>query len=348
MFHNGVFGMFEDPRFEAGTKAFIAQLKRMKDAGLAVYVGGGEGGTALEKYGQPDWVTHCFTAGGTVLNALGAEPVPYLVALRAAAKGRLEPPIRPSGRGIACATGRASWKNGETLPLGQDRQKGPTIASPRDSTLTCCAVAERPCYGPPPIAESIAGPAVPATRCFVVSVSVSPRVPVYWSPSMKSLFAAVLSVGMLCMASSASAVRAVLTSAMYGGGCGCEAACGYDTAAARSACGCDRGCGITATAAASSAAIAVAVQPCCNLAAAATWAARRPPRAAAMSPLAAAPSCGCEKSCGCELAAATATACCKHRCHRGCACCGRRPTTRGCGCENTCGCDAPKACGCGA
>jgi phosphoglycerate kinase len=87
-FYNGVFGMFEDPRYEAGTKAFIAQLKRMKDAGLQVYVGGGEGGTALEEYGQPDWVTHCFTAGGTVLNALGAAPVPYLVALRAAANGR--------------------------------------------------------------------------------------------------------------------------------------------------------------------------------------------------------------------------------------------------------------------
>jgi len=86
-FYNGVFGMFEDPRYEAGTRAFIAQLKRMKDAGMKVYVGGGEGGTALEKYGQPDWVTHCFTAGGTVLNALGAEPVPYLVALRAAARG---------------------------------------------------------------------------------------------------------------------------------------------------------------------------------------------------------------------------------------------------------------------
>jgi len=85
VFHNGVFGMFEDPRFENGTKAFIAQLKRMKDAGLKVYVGGGEGGTALEKYGNSDWVTHCFTAGGTVLNALGSEPVPYLVALRAAA-----------------------------------------------------------------------------------------------------------------------------------------------------------------------------------------------------------------------------------------------------------------------
>ncbi|MCR4416034.1 MAG: phosphoglycerate kinase, partial [Thermoguttaceae bacterium] len=84
-FHNGVFGMFEDPRFEGGTKRFMPQLKRMKDAGVRVYVGGGEGGKALEQYGKPDWVTHNFTAGGTVLNALGSEPVPYLVALRAAA-----------------------------------------------------------------------------------------------------------------------------------------------------------------------------------------------------------------------------------------------------------------------
>ena len=85
-FHNGVFGVFEDPKFEAGTKAWIPELKRMKEGGIEVYVGGGEGGKALDKYGEPDWVTHCFTAGGTVLNALGSEPVPYLVALKAAAK----------------------------------------------------------------------------------------------------------------------------------------------------------------------------------------------------------------------------------------------------------------------
>ena len=71
VFHNGVFGMFEDPRFEEGTRKFVGQLKRMTDAGLKVYIGGGEGGTALEKYGQPDWVTYCFTAGGTVLERLG-------------------------------------------------------------------------------------------------------------------------------------------------------------------------------------------------------------------------------------------------------------------------------------
>jgi phosphoglycerate kinase len=85
-FHNGVFGMFEDPRFEEGTRKFIGELRRMKNAGVMVFVGGGEGGKALEKYGQPDWVTHCFTAGGTVLNALGSNPVPYLQALLMAAK----------------------------------------------------------------------------------------------------------------------------------------------------------------------------------------------------------------------------------------------------------------------
>jgi phosphoglycerate kinase len=31
-------------------------------------------------------VTHVFTAGGTVLNALGGEPVPFLIALRLAAQ----------------------------------------------------------------------------------------------------------------------------------------------------------------------------------------------------------------------------------------------------------------------
>lgn len=87
-FHNGVFGMFEDPRFESGTKRFVSQLKRMKDANVEVYVGGGEGGTALDRYGEPDWVTHCFTAGGTVLNALGNEPIPYLQALYLATQGK--------------------------------------------------------------------------------------------------------------------------------------------------------------------------------------------------------------------------------------------------------------------
>ena len=80
-FHNGVFGLFEEEAFETGTREFIGQLKRMTESGVEVYVGGGEGGTALARYGHPDWVTHCFTAGGTILKALGNEPIPYIKAL---------------------------------------------------------------------------------------------------------------------------------------------------------------------------------------------------------------------------------------------------------------------------
>jgi len=80
-FHNGVFGKFEEERFSHGTEQFISQLKRMHAAGVEVYVGGGEGGAALHRYGDESWVTHCFTAGGTILKALGSEPIPYIKAL---------------------------------------------------------------------------------------------------------------------------------------------------------------------------------------------------------------------------------------------------------------------------
>lgn len=85
-FHNGVFGMFEKEEFAVGTRKFMDQLKKMTTAGLLVYVGGGEGGAALHRYGDESWVTHCFTAGGTILKALGTEPIPYIKALYLAAK----------------------------------------------------------------------------------------------------------------------------------------------------------------------------------------------------------------------------------------------------------------------
>lgn len=82
VFHNGVFGKFEDAIYERGTKHFIGQLKRLHDAGVKVYIGGGEGGEAAARYGNIETdITHCFTAGGTVLNALGSQPIPYLQAI---------------------------------------------------------------------------------------------------------------------------------------------------------------------------------------------------------------------------------------------------------------------------
>jgi phosphoglycerate kinase len=81
VFHNGVFGYFEKEEFARGTREFMLQLKRLTEGGLLVYVGGGEGGAALHKYGDDSWVTHCYTAGGTILKALGTEPIPYVKAL---------------------------------------------------------------------------------------------------------------------------------------------------------------------------------------------------------------------------------------------------------------------------
>lgn len=86
VFHNGVFGKFEEEQYAEGTRKFIGELKRMTEAGLKTYVGGGEGGAALHRYGDDSWVTHCFTAGGTILKALGTEPIPYVKALTMAAR----------------------------------------------------------------------------------------------------------------------------------------------------------------------------------------------------------------------------------------------------------------------
>jgi len=84
-FHNGVMGQFENVTFSSGTEALVATLKSLKEDGVAVYVGGGEGRAALERFGSLDDVTHAFTAGGTVLKCLADRPLPFLEALAAQA-----------------------------------------------------------------------------------------------------------------------------------------------------------------------------------------------------------------------------------------------------------------------
>jgi len=78
MFYNGVFGKFEDSKFENGTKNFIGLLKKMTADGILTYVGGGEGRLALLKYGALNQVTHAFTCGGTVLKSLSNNHIGYL------------------------------------------------------------------------------------------------------------------------------------------------------------------------------------------------------------------------------------------------------------------------------
>jgi 3-phosphoglycerate kinase len=80
-FHNGVMGKFEDKTFAGGTEAIVATLKKLQTAGVSVYVGGGEGRAALERYGRLSDVTHAFTAGGTILKCLADKPLPFIEAL---------------------------------------------------------------------------------------------------------------------------------------------------------------------------------------------------------------------------------------------------------------------------
>ncbi len=82
-FHNGVLGKFEDRTFAGGTEAMIGTLRRLQAAGIAVYVGGGEGRAALERYGRLADVAHAFTAGGTILKCLADQPLPFIEALAA-------------------------------------------------------------------------------------------------------------------------------------------------------------------------------------------------------------------------------------------------------------------------
>ena len=84
-FHNGVMGQFEVSTFAGGTEAMVETLKKLQAAGISVYVGGGEGRAALERFGSLGDVTHAFTAGGTILKALAGRPLPFLVALAAQA-----------------------------------------------------------------------------------------------------------------------------------------------------------------------------------------------------------------------------------------------------------------------
>jgi phosphoglycerate kinase len=86
LFHNGVLGKFECPPFDRATSAWISALQQANAAGLRVYIGGGEGGLAMSQFGDISKVTHCFTAGTTILKALGEKPIPYVWALWKAAQ----------------------------------------------------------------------------------------------------------------------------------------------------------------------------------------------------------------------------------------------------------------------
>ena len=74
-------GVFEDPRFEAGTRA-VAQA--VADSRGFSVIGGGDSAAAIAQFGLADQVDHISTGGGASLELIEQGDLPGLEALRGA------------------------------------------------------------------------------------------------------------------------------------------------------------------------------------------------------------------------------------------------------------------------
>ncbi len=76
---NGPMGVFEDPRFEAGTRAVALAVAESR--GFSV-IGGGDSAAAVAQFGLADQVSHISTGGGASLELIEQGDLPGLEALR--------------------------------------------------------------------------------------------------------------------------------------------------------------------------------------------------------------------------------------------------------------------------
>ena len=78
---NGPMGVFEDPRFEAGTRTVAEAVADCR--GFTV-IGGGDSAAAAAQFGVDDRIDHVSTGGGASLELIEQGDLPGLAALRGA------------------------------------------------------------------------------------------------------------------------------------------------------------------------------------------------------------------------------------------------------------------------
>ena len=76
---NGPMGVFEDPRFAAGT---VAVARAMAESSATTIVGGGESVQAVEQAGVAERLSHVSTGGGASLEFIEGKVLPGVAALR--------------------------------------------------------------------------------------------------------------------------------------------------------------------------------------------------------------------------------------------------------------------------